>query len=199
VSVVNTVNMSESKDQILLCARDIFLKEGLSHFSMRKVASCVGMSATALYRHYANKEELLFQVILRGYRIFSRYLEKINDTQDPLVCLEKSLLAYLNFAFTEKPYYEVMFMSNDQMTGLKKLNSAGAAEMRHSFELLQNRVQRAIDQKLVKTDDSYVASFGLWAYAHGQVSLFLSGRAEVSRKQFVKVYTSSIKSYIRQM
>ncbi len=69
--------MSESKELILSCARDIFLKEGLSHFSMRKVASCVGMSATALYRHYTNKEELLFQVLLRGYRIFSRYLEKI--------------------------------------------------------------------------------------------------------------------------
>ena len=191
--------MSESKELILSCARDIFLKEGLSHFSMRKVASCVGMSATALYRHYTNKEELLFQVLLRGYRIFSRYLEKINDTQAPLGCLEKSMLAYLNFALAEKPYYEVMFMSNDQMTGLKKLNSAGAEEMRHSFELLQNRVQRAIEQKLVKTDDSYVASFALWAYAHGQVSLFLSGRAEVSRKQFVKVYTSLMKSYIQQM
>ena len=90
-------------------------------------------------------------------------------------------------------------MSNDQMTGLKKLNSAGAEEIRHSFELLQSRIQRAIDQKLVKTDDGYVASFGLWAYAHGQVSLFLSGRAEVSRKQFVKVYTSLMKSYIHQM
>lgn len=191
--------MSESKELILSCARDTFLKGGLSHFSMRKVASCVGMSATALYRHYANKEDLIFQVLLRGYRIFSRYLEKVNDTQDPLVCLEKTMLAYLNFALAEKPYYEVMFMSNDQMTGLKKLNSAGAEEMRHSFELLQNRVQRTIDQKLVKTDDSYVASFGLWAYAHGQVSLFLSGRAEVSRKQFVKVYTSLVKSYIHQM
>ena len=197
--MVNTVNMSESKELILSCARDIFLKEGLSHFSMRKVASCVGMSATALYRHYTNKEELLFQVLLRGYRIFSRYLEKINDMQAPLECLEKSMLAYLNFALAEKPYYEVMFMSNDQMTGLKKLSSAGVEEMRHSFEVLQNRVQRAIDQKLVKTVDSYVASFGLWAYAHGQVSLFLSGRAEVSRKQFVKVYTSLMKSYIHQM
>ena len=197
--MVNTVNMSESKEQILLCARDIFLKEGLSHFSMRKVASCVGMSATALYRHYTNKEELLFQVMLRGYRIFSRYLEKINDTQEPLVCLEKSMLAYLNFALAEKPYYEVMFMSNDQMTGLKTLNSEGSAQMRNSFELLQNRVQRAIDQKLVTTDDSYIASFGLWAYAHGQTSLFLTGRAEVSRRQFVKVYTHLMKSYIRHM
>ena len=77
--MVNAVNMSESKELILSCARDTFLKEGLSHFSMRKVASCVGMSATALYRHYANKEDLIFQVLLRGYRIFSRYLEKVNE------------------------------------------------------------------------------------------------------------------------
>jgi len=137
--------------------------------------------------------------MLRGYRIFSRYLEKINDTQEPLLCLEKTMLAYLNFALAEKPYYEVMFMSNDQMTGLKKLNTEGATEMRRSFELLQQRVQRAIDQKLVNTDDSYVAAFGLWAYAHGQTSLFLSGRAEVSRQQFVKVYRSLMKYYIQQM
>ena len=108
-------------------------------------------------------------------------------------------MAYLNFALAEKPYYEVMFMSNDQMAGLKKLNNNGAAEMRHSFELLQQRVQRAIDLKQVETDDSYTASFGLWAYAHGQTSLFLSGRAEVSRKKFIEVYRNLMKAYIHKM
>jgi len=191
--------MSKSKENILLCARNVFLQEGFSHFSMRKVASCAGMSATALYRHYTNKEELLFQVLLRGYRIFSQYLEKVNDDQDPLVCLEESVMAYLKFALAEKPYYEMMFMTNDQMTGLDKLNIDGAAETRHSFELLQQRVQRAIDTKQMVSDDSYIASFGLWAFAHGQTSLFLSGRTEVSRKKFVEVYRDLMKAHIHRM
>jgi len=191
--------MSERKDLILSCARDIFLTEGLSHFSMRKVASCVGISATALYRHYTNKEELLFQVLLRGYRIFTQYLQQVNDEQDSLNCLVETIMAYLNFALAEKPYYEVMFMSNDQMSGLKKLNTDGAIEMRRSFEILQQRVQRAIDQKLTETNDSYVGSFGIWAYAHGQISLFLSGRAEVDRKKFIEVYRSLMTVYIHRL
>ena len=46
--------------RLLACARDLFLAEGVAGFSMRKVASAAGVSATAIYRHYDDKETLLF-------------------------------------------------------------------------------------------------------------------------------------------
>lgn len=191
--------MSGSKEQILACARDIFLEEGLSHFSMRKVAACVGFSATALYRHYVNRDELLFQVILKGFRIFSGYLQQVDERQEPLTCLEATTTAYLNFALNEPAYYQMMFMSSEEMTGLKRLSEEGAAEMQQTFEILQRRVQRAVDADVIETDDSRATAFAIWAYAHGQISLYLCGRANMEKRDLVSLYHKSMGAHLHNL
>ncbi len=188
--------MRDSKEQILTCARDLFLDEGLVHFSMRKVAQCAGLSATAIYRHYANKDELLFNVLLRGFRLFAEYLGRVSESQMPLDCLKETAAAYLAFALKECAYYEVMFMSSEQITGLKRLNEDGAAEMQQTFETLRRRVQRAIDGGVLRSHDSYRAAFGIWAYAHGQISLYLGGRAGMDRGAFIDNYHRLMAGYL---
>lgn len=189
--------MTDSKEQILTCARDLFLDEGLSHFSMRKVAQCAGLSATAIYRHYTNKDELLFNVLLHGFRLFTKYLDRVSESQKPLACLKATALAYLDFALDERAYYEVMFMSSEQITGLKRVNEDGAAEMQQTFETLQRRVQRAIDSGVLSSRDSYQAAFGIWAYAHGQISLYLGGRTEMNRETFIDNYRQMMTAYLK--
>lgn len=189
--------MSDIKEQILICARDSYLEEGLSRFSMRKVAACVGVSATAIYRHYANKEELLFQVLLRGFRLFAGYLKRVDEDLPPLALLEVTAKAYLDFALNERAYYEMMFMSSEQITGLKKLNQDGLAEMRDTFEILRQRVERAITEGVLKGTDSLTVAFGMWAYAHGQISLYLGGQSEMERAQFIKTYQELFAAYVK--
>lgn len=189
--------MSEIKEQILTCARDIFLQKGLSRFSMRKVATCAGVSATAIYRHYANREELLFYVLLQGFRIFGEYLKRVDESLEPHLLLEETAKAYLDFALSERSYYEMMFMSSEQITGFKQLNQDGVAEMRHTFEILKQRVQRAIDAGGLKSTDSHSAAFGMWAFAHGQISLYLGGQSEMERERFIDTYQALFRSYIK--
>jgi len=191
--------MTESKEQILNCARDIFIEEGLAHFSMRRVAACVGVSATAIYRHFADKEDLLFQVLLRGFRIFTEYLRRVDEGQDPLACLDATADAYLNFALDERTYYEMMFMSSEQMTGLKRLNEEGANEMQRTFEILHRRVARAMEAGALKGQDSYLGAYAIWSYAHGQVALHLCGRAGLGREAFVATYRALVQAHIRHL
>lgn len=190
--------MNEIKHKILTCARDCFLEDGLSHLSMRKVAGCVGVSATALYRHYADKEALLYQVIVQGFRIFAGYLQRVDKSQEPLRLLEQTAMAYLNFALTERAYYEMMFMLSEQMTGLKRINREGAAEVRGTFELLQQRVQLAIDADALERNDSYIAAYGFWAFAHGQISLHLCGKTGLEDKAFASTYRNLMREYLHR-
>lgn len=191
--------MSENREQILTCARDIFLDEGMSHFSMRKVATCVGVSATALYRHFANKEELLFHVLLHGFHIFAGYLQRVDETLPPLQVLEDTINAYADFALREQAYYEMMFMTSEQMTGLKQLSKEGASEMRHTFDILHKRIDRCIENGDIAVDDSYRTAFAVWAFAHGQIALFINGRSGLKRKEFVEVYRHLMNDYIQRL
>ncbi|HEY0721983.1 MAG TPA: TetR/AcrR family transcriptional regulator [Gammaproteobacteria bacterium] len=187
------------KDKILLCARDLFLAEGMSHFSMRKVATCAGISATAIYRHFADKEALLFHVLLKGFRIFARYLQRVDEASPPPLQLQATVMQYLDFALREQAYYEMMFLSSEQMTGLKRLTDEGNDEMQQTFELLQQRVQRAIDGGHISATDAHRAAFGIWAYAHGQIALFIAGRTGMNRKAFVEVYRGLMSDYLQRL
>ena len=48
----------DTKSEILTIAKSEFMEMGFQEASMRTIASKVGITATALYRHYANKEDI---------------------------------------------------------------------------------------------------------------------------------------------
>lgn len=166
---------------------------------MRKVATCVGVSATALYRHYANRDELLFQVLLQGFRLFADYLNAIEEVQKPCESLQATVGAYLHFALNERGYYEVMFMSNQQVSGLSRLHAQGADEMQQTFGILQRRVQRAMEEGCLGVGDSREVAFGIWAFAHGQIALYYSGKAQLERKVFITTYKRLMGQYLERV
>ena len=53
----------DTKSEILTIAKAEFMGMGFQEASMRTIASKVGITATALYRHYANKEEIFEAIV----------------------------------------------------------------------------------------------------------------------------------------
>ena len=72
---VNDVNIvADTRERIVEEARDLYLTAGLAGLSMRKVAERVGVTATALYRHFEDKQALLLAVVQAGFERFTTYL-----------------------------------------------------------------------------------------------------------------------------
>ncbi len=196
--LVNTVNMSKNKELILDVARDIFLNDGLQSLSMRKVAKKVGISATAIYRHYSSKEELLFFVLLRGYAFFKSYLLKVGE-QDAMQCLKQTTEAYLDFALNERAYYRTLFMSGDEVVDVRKRYPQHAEKVIESFIILQHRVDHLFADKAYVDKSSYETAFSIWAYAHGQVSLFLQKRTGLDEDSFKKLYIKNMHHFLNNL
>lgn len=188
--------MSKNKELILDVARDIFLNEGLQNLSMRKVAKKVGISATAIYRHYSSKEELLFFVLLRGYSFFKSYLLNVSE-QDSLLCLQQTTDAYLEFALNEQAYYKTLFMSGDEVVDVRKKYPQHSDKVVESFLILQNRVDLYFADKEYGDKNSYETAFSIWAYAHGQVSLFLQKRTGLDEQSFKSLYKQNMLYFLK--
>lgn len=187
------------KEKIIDCARDIYLEQGYNSFSMRKVANCVGISATAIYRHFPDKESLLFDILLTGFRLFAIYLKRSETEVSPLNRLLKSSNEYMRFALENPAYYEIMFMTSDQMTGLKNLNQQGAEEMRATYLYHHQLVVNCKfgDKKRDMNIDQLSAA--IWAFGHGLVSLFLVGKMPLNESEFMDLYKAQIKNYLWQL
>lgn len=169
---------SERRRQIVEAARDIYVHQGPRAVSMRKVAGAVGVSATALYRHFADKEALMLAVCREGFGLFVAYLQRgARASGGPLQRLNRTGEAYLDFALEQTPYYRVMFMGPfPQFERLAEENDA--VVFGEAFELLMERVRECLQEGVFREDDPRELAFTIWSQIHGVVALYLEGHAK---------------------
>ncbi len=160
-------------EKILHVAQGICLEEGLGAMTMRRVADAVGISATAIYRHYPNKAALVQAVIDDANRDFARYLQRGLDAPDPWARFQRTLDALRQFALRETSAYEILFFAQGR-TDPGHL----PMEMRSPNLLFWiDRLRECIDTGAMRHDlDPLQVAITIWAQAHGLIALHLQGR-----------------------
>ena len=171
---------TETRQQILNEAREVFLKEGLARFSMRTVAERVGVSATALYRHFDDKDALLASLLGEAFATFGSYLGRALAGKTPLERLHLAGLAYVDFALDHPRDYELMFLTNCQELGYKRIFKETDERSRGTFEFLVDRVEDCMKAKVFAQRDARAAALYAWSTLHGVVSLWLHGQLRES-------------------
>jgi AcrR family transcriptional regulator len=143
--------------------------------SIRSVADRVGVTPPSIYRHFADKTALIFDVCARHFAALEDFVrarcEDIDDPIDRLVALGR---AYVEFGIANPEPYRIMFMTRPDLVpnayhGERLAESA-------AFDLLLHCVQEAIDAGRLRReyDDAFRVSIGLWARVHGITSLYVS-------------------------
>ncbi len=193
------VDDTDTRQRILDVARDLFIAGGLTGLSMRKVAAEVGVSATAIYRHFDSKEALVVAVIEEGFRRFAEYLWRGLDARDPLARLHASCTQYARFALDHSAYYRVMFMTPCDELGYVAVPERTADSIAPTFRFLMDRVRECIDNGDLADDDLESLSATIWAHLHGLVSLHLAAhlsREQWTRQDFLAFYDASVRRLV---
>jgi len=175
VKEVTTRRGAESEQAILDAARDILADRGIEGLSMRSVGERVGLSATAIYRYFANKEALVSRVVERGFQRFGEYLREAGE-RHPHGSLERlSALgeAYLRFALENQAYFRVLFsLDHPDRQAIEDLPEGGG------HGLLRRAVLEAMDAGVMRRADPETVAMFLWSIAHGLVTLSLTCRID---------------------
>ncbi|MFE7242993.1 TetR/AcrR family transcriptional regulator [Streptomyces sp. NPDC057580] len=72
------------REQIRVAATELFLERGYHNVSVTDVADALGITASALYHHYRNKQDLLFQAILSGLDTVDCLIQEAGALDDAL-------------------------------------------------------------------------------------------------------------------
>jgi len=104
---------AETRERIVKAAIEILLAEGISGFSMRKVAAKAGYTATAIYFHFPDKESLLGEVCAREFGAFRKSFERVGRVADPIERLVKMGKVFVEFAMEVPDHYRLMFLSQN--------------------------------------------------------------------------------------
>lgn len=107
-----------TRQSILEAAHAILREQGIAALSMRALAEKVDYSPAALYKYFANKEELIAELRKQGNELSGaiqrKHLRPGMSTRETFRALTD---AYLEFARTYPAYYELMMNSTEDIPG----------------------------------------------------------------------------------
>ena len=164
----------ETRDLILEAARELFLAEGYDGVTMRKVADKIEYSATAIYAHFADKEELFHEMCHQDFARLAAAMQAIGHRPDPVERLRETGKAYIQFGLQYPNHYKLMFMTAHpfkEPSGCD-FEVKGNPE-KDAYAFLKQTVQQAIDLGVFRDglDDAELISQTLWGAVHGVISL----------------------------
>ncbi len=180
---VYTVNMN-TRRAIVEHAFEELARKSLNRFSLRAVGEAAGLSATAVYRHFKNKEDLLFAVGEEAFDAFHQVVAAIPD--GPLEkWLRKLARAYVLFALDSPGRFDACFILRTRVERVYPHDfSAGRSPV---ISLTAQRILAAHASRPMKREDALELALLMWAQVHGLVMLFRAGRFSLHRAAFLRL------------
>ncbi len=165
---------TETRERILDAARDMFTQDGYDAVTMRAIADRIEYTPTAIYHHFANKQDLLTELCTCDFRALAQAFARIGGIADPVERLWKIGEVYLQFALEHPSQYRFMFMTPLPTVAGKDVHRDDPSEDAYAF--LRRTVVEAIATGRLRpelTDPDVVAQM-LWASVHGLASLHIA-------------------------
>lgn len=154
-------------DDIVRAADALLAESGsAAQLSLRGVAREVGITAPAIYPHFATKNDLLAAVLARRFGLLARALMATPDTGDARAVVRARARAYVDFGLEHPGLYAVLFGPQADHLGLAFEGSPG----QEVFAALLEPVARAAEVPAADPRALALAT-DLWATMHGIVTL----------------------------
>jgi AcrR family transcriptional regulator len=168
-------NHANVRAAILDAARELFATEGLPGLSMRGLADRVGYTPGTIYRYFADKDDLLSELIEEEVGRLADRLEAAAAAQpDPGRRLDAVALAYVAFGVEHPHAYEASFMLRSH-----PLTRESARLRRHvQGQRLLDILARVVHESgcVTARHDSQIVVQALRCALHGLTSLLVLGR-----------------------
>jgi AcrR family transcriptional regulator len=144
-------------------------------FTLRELAASLGVSSTALYRHFENKLALLAAVAEEGFRELLRRFaaDDALKQSDPLAFMASRGLGYVQFAVAHPAHFRVMFHPDLRQAGRFPTLTDLRREV---YAQLEEALQALNSAKLLAAANVEDIALTSWATVHGLATLLVDGQ-----------------------
>jgi AcrR family transcriptional regulator len=183
------------RDEILAATERLLLETGSAEaVSIRSVADRVGVTPPSIYRHFADKNDLIFEVSTGHFVALDERLSKAAEgIDDPVDRLRAMGFAYMHFGLDNPEPYRILFMTRPHDT--PEEYTAVVLRDNAAFDQVRRCVQECIDSGRFRSGftDAYRLAIGFWARVHGLTSLLIAKPEfpwPADREAFIDEYAS---------
>ena len=171
-------------------ALDTIRKDGVEGLTLREIGARLGVSRTALYRHFADKRALLAAVATEGFRTLRQRLVAAWEDGRDRAAFEAMGVAYVGFAVANPAHYRVMFGSAlaAKADDAKTVDCDLVDEAEGAFQALVDALATLQREASVRQEDTVTMARYVWAVVHGVAMLGIDG--QISEPGAVEQLTS---------
>lgn len=151
-----------------LLATAMSMLEAGEPFSLRAIAREAGVSPTAPYRHFTDRDALESALAAQGLRDLKTDLTEGRALPTTSQELGELAVAYVGFAMRRPALFRLMFGNACDEGNAERVQAAGE---------IHDLLAIAMTQVFPEADADALASAG-WAFAHGMAYLHLDGKLQ---------------------
>ncbi|MFI6167719.1 TetR/AcrR family transcriptional regulator [Nocardia sp. NPDC051052] len=158
------------RTEILDAARELLARTGHADaVSIREISKRVGVSAPSIYRHFADKDELIEAVVVQVFEdLDAAIVAETDPSVSPITRLCQQGLAYVRFAREHPEQYRLATTPTEAVGAVDQVLGSGA------FQHFAQTVQECMDAGVITPGDPLPIVLDLWSAAHGIASLLIA-------------------------
>ena len=161
--------------------------------SVNKIASIMRYTPPNIYHYFQNKDDIQFQLGVRGSTIISQKLrsiqaKKFRDSREKLFQLG---MQFWNFSVEHEELYDLMFHIRQKKLELELILA--------NIKILEDTI-REINPGIKTEEEAYRVYQGLHSLIHGFISIRMNNRIPVENKvDYKQLFKDTMKKYIDQV
>jgi AcrR family transcriptional regulator len=146
-------NGNQTKELIARTALSLFVEKGIDGATIRDIATAAGIAEGALYRHYASKDALAWDLFSRNFTAFALELRRIEAAQTTLRDKLEAMVRQFCAFFDDDPVL-FSYLLLAQHGQLQKVT----AEMPNPVEVLREVLAAGMARGEIPAGDANVAA-----------------------------------------
>lgn len=181
-------------------ARELLAEQGIENLSLRKLALRVGVSRTAAYHHFDDKNALLCAIAAEGFRQRLDFMKKSfsNSKFTDQQKFQQFICEYIRYAAHNPEVYDLMFGRCiwKQRGCSQQLKDIAYTTFQYQLGMIKHWQKVG----LIVDEDSLRVSQVLWGAMHGIAKLYIDGiytdaaRVEEISVMAVRLFTVAVET-----
>lgn len=163
------------KAALIEAAKNLLMKEKVQNLTLRRLAKEVGITPTAVYNHFSDKDALIVAIKTEGFEHYNAYLQQhCTETEDPEKMLLQLGIGYYHFSRDFPSQFEILFnytvSPEADITELLQTSCQSEEQLRDVMRrIFEKHGQEYNDETLIR------ACLMAWTQIHGLVTLIAAG------------------------
>ena len=163
------------KNALIKAGVEILSKQGIEGLSLRKVAQRAGVSHSAPYAHFPDKQSLIAAISTEGFNQLYTELDAaiLANPKNPKKQLQQGARAYVQFALNNTDTFNIMFSG---VLEKEKDYPAFVDISSKTFQRVVDVVRACQEAGVLRATTAEMMAVAVWGQVHGIISLALEGQ-----------------------